>query len=643
MNFLQQQSEILSAIGLDGKFTTTEDGIKILLGMDKNLMALHIENKDETMFKFLDIVEENDFVFDDTTFIMDNLRRDMTFLFKLTSEQKTILSKFQKKTELFGLDCQAIFSGSISAIYSDDVGNSKFVEAVKPCKLPEWLFEEIIKKDYVLVKKYLETMFEKKCGDVLCAKIFYQLNKYDFMYDAGQWYFLTQYGTWEQDNEAICVEKRIDDVLAPFIEDEYILFVNNLARQVSVDAENERLKKKLKKAYLDQKNASDFFGIQHSKVGILKALKNLYEHKGLFEKLDNVNDYLIGFNNGVYDLENFEFRKGKPSEFVATSCGYNFSTKESASNTLMHEKVAQILNDTFPIEEELDYVMKILSLGLIGKNPLEQIWVWLGSGANGKGVLLHMLKQALGAYYDDMDINYLTQKEVNARGADPVMASKKNSRLCISTEPSGGCEINDGIVKKITGSDGYSCRQLYKASFSYTPKFKLHIQTNCLFTIDGADGGNARRYVVIPFKSKFVDVPTGQFEKKINRNLKSEIMAPKFKNAFIQILIKYYAKYVSEGAKLPESFASVTKEFLGDNDPIGEFARSHIIKTTDSKDRIKMSAMYNNFGEYFKKAKINLSKFKQALSNLGFINHRYNNGLYWINVKRRDCEDEIEE
>ena len=118
-------------------------------------------------------------------------------------------------------------------------------------------------------------------------------------------------------------------------------------------------------------------------------------------------------------------------------------------------------------EEKKDFenVLKFYSSIKIPVTQTRLMEVYNGSGANGKGLLLHMLKQALGAYYDDMDINYLTQKENNARGADPVMASKKNSRLCISTEPEGGCEINDGIVKKISGSDGVSCRHYMENHF----------------------------------------------------------------------------------------------------------------------------------------------------------------------------------
>ena len=294
-------------------------------------------------------------------------------------------------------------------------------------------------------------------------------------------------------------------------------------------------------------------------------------------------------------------------------------------------------------EEKKDFenVLKFYSSIKIPVTQTRLMEVYNGSGANGKGLLLHMLKQALGAYYDDMDINYLTQKENNARGADPVMASKKNSRLCISTEPEGGCEINDGIVKKISGSDGVSCRHLYGKPFSFTPKFKLHIQTNCLFKIDGGDGGNARRYIIIPFNSKFVDEPVRPNEKKINKNLKSEIKTPKFNNAFMQILIRYYSKYLSEGIKLPKIFKAKTQEFLNDNDPIGEFVPARIRKTNNSKDRIPSRALYTSFTEYFKFTKINETKFKQGLVNLGFETKAFTRGAFWMNVKTI-CMDEAD-
>ena len=63
------------------------------------------------------------------------------------------------------------------------------------------------------------------------------------------------------------------------------------------------------------KNIIKSFGETGQKNNIMTELAEIYyinnnKDKNFTEKLD-INNYLIGFNNGVYDLNNFEFREGK--------------------------------------------------------------------------------------------------------------------------------------------------------------------------------------------------------------------------------------------------------------------------------------------------------------------------------------------
>ena len=53
---------------------------------------------------------------------------------------------------------------------------------------------------------------------------------------------------------------------------------------------------------------------------------SIYETKltaDFTKKLDSDNN-LIGFNNGVYDLFNFEFRSGKPEDYITMTVSYDY-------------------------------------------------------------------------------------------------------------------------------------------------------------------------------------------------------------------------------------------------------------------------------------------------------------------------------
>lgn len=74
----------------------------------------------------------------------------------------------------------------------------------------------------------------------------------------------------------------------------------------------------------------DTINTDEIKNKILDELMKLYIdcEEQLLDKLDK-NSKLIGFNNGVYDLELNEFRSGKPSDYISKTVGYDYMTCEN--------------------------------------------------------------------------------------------------------------------------------------------------------------------------------------------------------------------------------------------------------------------------------------------------------------------------
>ena len=63
-----------------------------------------------------------------------------------------------------------------------------------------------------------------------------------------------------------------------------------------------------------------------TKANIMSECKELFydTNRVFLNKLDNNNKFL-GFNNGIYDLVNDEFRDGKPEDYISLSTGINYS------------------------------------------------------------------------------------------------------------------------------------------------------------------------------------------------------------------------------------------------------------------------------------------------------------------------------
>lgn len=77
----------------------------------------------------------------------------------------------------------------------------------------------------------------------------------------------------------------------------------------------------------------------------------------------DTNMNLIGFSNGVYDFDKMEFRQGKPSDMIKTSCGYDFCSEYKNK-----EYVENALLSFFPNKESMVFFMLFVASTMCGKN-----------------------------------------------------------------------------------------------------------------------------------------------------------------------------------------------------------------------------------------------------------------------------------
>ena len=482
----------------------------------------------------------------------------------------------------------------------------------------------------------LNSIFRDGIDDENASNLFYSLFPNNYIYDKEnkEMYIINKYGIYKKDVDCLTLKLNIKTYLLNCIEIEYM----KLHKNMSDEDQKTIMTKKYCKARMYLRRSK-------TKNTIVDELKLLYAQDKIYERLDCVNKYVIGFENGVYDIENKIFRNAKPEELITCSTGYKYSKP----NQQILDKLYKNLKDVMDEDEELDYILKSLSFGLIGDNPLEEFYIWIGSGANGKGFLGDLCRRTLGDYFDVMPIEYLckTKHQGHANSADPVLARKKNTRLVITTEPEGGAQIRNGKLKELSGKDEVQVRDLYKSSFNFVPKFSVFIQSNKLFEIDGTDGGIIRRLRFQTFKNKFVDNPTRKFHKKIDRQLKNKIESDDYKIAFFHILLEKYIDFVENDngkLKMPNRFQKETKEFIKDNDPVKEFLDMNCIITDNAKDTVRSSELFESFVSYNNgnTKTVNRRNFKSILASKGITNKKTRKGIVFQNIKLIE-DDESEE
>lgn len=242
----------------------------------------------------------------------------------------------------------------------------------------------------------------------------------------------------------------------------------------------------------------------NKKENIMKEASFLFYDQRFYKSLDQ-NTHLLGFSNGVFDFNEKVFRRGLPEDYISKTTGINYIPYEQVKNTKEYDELNTFLHQLFPepTGQLFKYQMDFMSSLCIGGNENHQMCFWLGTGANGKTVLVTLLEKAFGEYKGTVPVTLVTRERLEIGKPNPEVAALVGVRLAVMQETSKTDKINEGPMKDLTGGDPITARAMYKEPFTFRPQFKMVLCTNNLPEIESQDDGTWRRVKVVDFESKF--------------------------------------------------------------------------------------------------------------------------------------------
>lgn len=334
---------------------------------------------------------------------------------------------------------------------------------------------------------------------------------------------------------------------------------------------------------------------------ILKQCRNIfytYGHGSEFTDKIDEKHHLIGFENGVFDLQTGEFRDGEPDDFITKTVKYDYLPYNVYNP--VHKNIKQFFCDIFPNETVKEYVLLKLASCVSGEVTVEKFNFCTGSGSNGKSLLFSFINEVFGEYYVSCPITILTKKRNASNAASPELVRIKGARIAVYQEPGKDEELNVGIFKEITGNDKFMVRGLYQDPIEIKPQVKHFMTCNTLPSLPSLDGGTVRRLEVLNFGEKFVDKPDPEnpHEKKINENLKHEIKD--WVKPFMGYLIDLYITEVRGNKILPPPEVNLsTNKYVQENDVFKEWYDNNIECTKNKNDYIKKKEISDHFKRWY--------------------------------------------
>ena len=382
-----------------------------------------------------------------------------------------------------------------------------------------------------------------------------------------------------------------------------------------------------------------FLGIAHAmkttpcKDRIARECAAIMYDPNLLNRLDE-NKYLLGFDNGVLDLQRLEFREAVLEDYISMSCGYDWVDEDDP------EIRADILGFIRSIQNDDDvseYILKTLAYMLAGNRYLENFWIWTGRGANGKGTLTNLLEATFGQYMYAPSSTVFTTKKSTC--FNPELTKTKGKRLLASSEPaddSHKLQVSD--IKNWTGNDTIQSRTLHKEPIEFRPQFGIILQCNDIPELSKVDGGIVRRLYVVKFPYIFTKNPVNAEDKVMDMGLKSRLENRRYAQQFVRILFEYYVQYVHGGQDIepPTAVLEATGHYLAETNTVGDWLAEFYDRTDDTKDRIYKPDLYAAFLEANEDNNMTAAVFyKQVKSLGGFQDIKSTGRWYFTGIVRK--------
>jgi P4 family phage/plasmid primase-like protien len=307
------------------------------------------------------------------------------------------------------------------------------------------------------------------------------------------------------------------------------------------------------------------------KENLMKDCREFFFDEEFVKKLD-ANKDIIAFNNGVLDLITFEFRGGKPEDYISFSTGIDFDPEKPHYEYESWPDVDNFIKQVIPDPEVRDYFMKHLATNLYGGNMAQKFHIMTGNGSNGKSMLSNLASTALGDYACTVPIALFTQKRAGSGAAAPEVIRLKGRRMVNMSEPDEAVALNSGLMKLVSSGEKMFARDLFKSGCEFEVQAKFHLACNDKPKINATDGGTWRRLVVINFTSKFVPKPTEPNEFPMDETIQYSVVSKKWATPFLSYLV-YVLKEGNGLRKLlaPAKVLEYTSDYRNDNDGIAKF------------------------------------------------------------------------
>lgn len=273
----------------------------------------------------------------------------------------------------------------------------------------------------------------------------------------------------------------------------------------------------------------------------------------------DANRWVLNCANGTLDLEDLQLVAHDPTDLITKVIRYPYDKTAKCPEWLKFLKQMQ------PEESVRVFLQRLAGYCLTGDTMERSIFVFYGSGRNGKGTFLNTLAEILGIGEYATNVAAATLMTDGRRGGNsrPDLAKLRGVRFVVSGESNDGDHLDEALIKDLTGgTDPITARHLYKEEFTYRPQLKLFLPTNHKPTVTSAGEAIWDRIKPLPW---LIRIAEDKVDKKLPDRLLEE--APGILAWAVEGLRRYY----DQGLAMPPVMVQAANEYRAEGDILAHF------------------------------------------------------------------------
>ena len=236
----------------------------------------------------------------------------------------------------------------------------------------------------------------------------------------------------------------------------------------------------------------------------------------------------------------------------------------------------RFLEEVQPDPEMRQFLDVWAGYNMLGLADAQKMAVFHGQGSNGKGVWIQTIAHILGDYAWAAAIETFIDQGRYRKGSDasPDLAALAGRRMVYANEPEEGAKFSDGLIKAMTSDEPIGgVRELMKPPFELLVTFTNTVSANHKPKI-GTDHGIQRRMQLIPLG---VIIADDRADPQLKNKLKAEA------SGIFNRMIRGAIEYLTTGLSQPEAIKAATKEYLEENDLLGQFLALVVVDAPGEK------------------------------------------------------------